>query len=366
MRMKMTLPNVLVITDVGNDYDDMMALLILGYFHKLQKITLKGVIVTLDPVLVRAQLTEGLLKDCMGITDVQVAVGTEGSDEKREQPEWEKVALDATFLSQRTDFPSHLDLCKTLFSDVQRKKEKIRLLSIASLRDVWSIVQQDRALFSKVVSEIHIQGGWKEVDYSDNGVQLTKKILYPSEDARNNRDDPIAAEAFFEFIRNGDIPCTVYDKEVAVQSTFEKTVFDPKKASKQMEKVAEYIYRIHDVQKKFYYEAALKPPNERFRPNMDRIWFIDVNTKGLPDELRNKVCTAEQLLPYTIVTPYDPIAALGSIQDVTGVRIPSERVKDPSVKNTDLRSVGDNVSDMEGAKLAKDMCAFLSLALRMT
>ena len=130
----MAIPQILVLTDIANDYDDMMALLILGYFHKIGKIEIKGVIVTLDPVVTRARLAEGLFLK-MGI-HVPVATGTRGTDAKRETKKWDEAALNASFLSNTTSFPSHLALAGRVLREASEQGNKIRILAIASLRDL--------------------------------------------------------------------------------------------------------------------------------------------------------------------------------------------------------------------------------------
>jgi hypothetical protein len=327
------IPNVIVVTDIGNDYDDMMALLILGYYHQQKKIRLKGVIVTLKPALRRAQMAYGLLNSCMKI-NVEVAVGTEDLVKAREHDKWTDEALRADFVStQKTDFRTHLQLSKSVFESVEKEKQKIRFLSLAGLRTSWEIVEQDKDLFARIVSEVHCQGGCQ---WDPTASEAKGKVIKAREDARNNVDDMAAADKFYKFVQEKKIPCTAYEKEAAYTSGFKKTIFDPEAASESMKPVAEYIYKIHDKQKEVYYKAACGPEEDRFLKNMDREWFLKSCCKDLPDEIaKNKEAGAEMVIPYTIVTPYDPIAALGCIQDVAEVKLPLGPVQYPKVKGAD-------------------------------
>jgi hypothetical protein len=375
----MTVPNVIVVTDIGNDYDDMMALLILGYYHRLNKIKLRGVIVTLKPVLKRAQMAHGLFRS-MGI-DVEVAMGTEGElDKERERAAWTEEALTADFVSRnKNDFRNHLQLSKSVFNEVEEENEKIRFLSLAGLKTSWEIVGQDKDLFARVVSEVHCQGGCQWNPAAAEG----EKVIMAREDARNNQDDKTGANKFYKFVQDRKIPCTAYEKEAAFTCAFQKTIFDPAKASQRMTQVAEYIYKIHDRQKTVYYEDACHKPLMVW---MDRDWFVNnCCTKDLPEEFKNdKNCAAEKILPYTTVVPYDPIAALGCIQDVAGVNIPKGPVQypdppkgaTPARKITKLSPVQDpeemelfatckRLTKEQGVELAEGICDHMRMALEL-
>jgi hypothetical protein len=345
--------NVLVVTDIGNDYDDMMAILMLGYFHSVRWITLKGIIVTLDPVDKRARMALGMLQNCMKIKDVPVACGTKGTDVLREAEGWTKEALTADFLAPRgTEFPNYLELSKTVFEQAIRNGETIRLLSIAGLRDTWTIVQQNPALFKAVVSEVHIQGGVNlDPNHSDT--------LLPRDDARNNKDDMNAAYNFYNFILQEQIYSVVYEKEAAFMSGFKKDFFDPRQASTQMRPVAEYIYKIHDRQKTVFYEDAIKEPGQRHREICDRKWFIMCCTADLPARLRDTQCKASEIIPYTTVTPYDPIAALGCCRDLVRFPMPMRHVRGR------VWSVGTNVDRSAGSELVKGICKYMKKALKL-
>lgn len=308
-------PNVLVVTDIGNDYDDMMALLILGYYHKLGKINLQGVIVTLEPALERAQMAHGLFRS-MGINNVEVAVGTEGVVVRRKPTSWTEEALRADFsTTDKKDFRDHKELSLDVLERARENNEKIRFLSLACLRTSWQIVEQDKELFAAVVEEVHCQGGC-QWDFE----RLPEKVIMSRHDAMNNVDDLNAADQFYKFVWDRKIPCVTYEKEAVYESTFSKAIFDPKEASPPMRQVAEYIYKIHDRQKTHYYEVACS--DKLFQTFMNRDWFLK-GCPGVPQELvDDKNCPAAAILPYTTVIPYDPFAALGCIRDIAGVEVP--------------------------------------------
>jgi hypothetical protein len=197
-----------------------------------------------------------------------------------------------------------------------------------------------------------------------------ERFLAPRNDAKNNQDDMSAAREFFKFVQNGRIPCTVYTKLAAFDSKFKKDVFNRQDASKAMKPVAEYLFLIHDIQKEAYYNDAVEP-NRRHRPFMDTKWFVDANTQDLPEDLAarleaqeadpSKRVTAEELMPFTVVTSYDPIAALGCIQDVTGFRIRGTQLGSSSLKVSSV----DGFKDKEdGAKLARYIHESLEIALK--
>ncbi|KAF2746961.1 hypothetical protein M011DRAFT_458967 [Sporormia fimetaria CBS 119925] len=341
--------NVLVVTDIGNDYDDMMAILILGFYHKLRKIRLRGIIVTLRPIEERAQLTDGLFRK-MDITDVEVALGTKGTDHDREQAAWTEEAMNASFRSRnKHDFPDYLDLSKRVLEDARRKGEKVRILSIAGLRDTWKIIERDEQLFREVVSEVHIQGG---VDDQ----------FHAAQDARNNTDDLDAANRVYAFLKDHNIPCTIYNKLAAFVSGFKKDVFDPGNYNrKHMKEVAAYIHNIHDRQKLAFYTEALKPKQERHNTWMDRGWFIKSScTADLPNSLKiDEKSSADEIIKYTKVTPYDPIAALGCIREVVHVPVPRMRL------TGEMYVVGQNLTEKDGQVLAEGIRSQMKQALEI-
>lgn len=347
-------PNILVFTDPGNDYDDLMALMILGYYHKLKQIKIVGVVITLAPVLLRARLAHGLFQQ-MGIRDVEIACGTKGTEETPKEVKaksWEEYSLNAPFLAKKNDFKDYLDLCGRVIESAMRNNQQIRVLAIASLRDLASVFRK-YPNFSNVVSQFHMQGGCV--------VDRMTYILGPTT-ARNNTYDIKASTEVYKAIQQSGKLCIVYDKEAALKSLFPKLVFDPaakELRNKNMKSVASYVYRIHDAQKEQYYETSLLPAGQRHQNYMDRGWYIKYNTLNLPKRLEEGPCKFKALKEYTAVTPYDPIAALGCIEDVTGFTIPKAPV------TTVAYSVGANLTEADGARIAATIQELLARALRI-
>ncbi|KAF2648807.1 hypothetical protein K491DRAFT_698604 [Lophiostoma macrostomum CBS 122681] len=284
------LPNIWLFTDIGKDYDDMMALLMLGWAHKHGEIHLVGVITTYEPAGKRAQFARGLL-DAMGIFDVPVARGTAATDKPKPAHEFE---FGAKFISNQSEdsFENYDTFGKRILEEARAGDVKIRVMSIAPMRDLWTIIESNTKLFLDVVSEVHIQGAYfyynekrkedvqqketltltEEANKADEGAgPPTKKIRTDEKEAgdkgaeesaatrerllnanmsplsptnpegkemdkdewslvpakaANNMADIDAARKVYDFVYKKNVNCTVYTKEAAAMSLFTKTTFD--------------------------------------------------------------------------------------------------------------------------------------------
>lgn len=79
---------VVVITDLGEDYDDLTALTVLKELHRLGLIQLRAVVANLVPADKRARLARAVL-DSLRLQDVAVARGTRGSLDEHGVSEYE-------------------------------------------------------------------------------------------------------------------------------------------------------------------------------------------------------------------------------------------------------------------------------------
>ena len=134
MRLLEKIPNILLFTDIGKDYDDMMALLMLGYCHSRGEINLVGVITTYEPAGKRAQFARGLL-DAMGMVDVTIARGTAATDKPKPAHEFE---LNAKFISPQSkdSFKDYHVFGKRVLREAKDNDVKILVMSIAPMRDL--------------------------------------------------------------------------------------------------------------------------------------------------------------------------------------------------------------------------------------
>jgi hypothetical protein len=294
----MDVPHILVVTDIGIDYDDFMALIILGNLHRKRKVKIVGIIATLDPEVRRAQLAKGLLNE-MEIYDVPVAYGSRDSDISHPVYGYQ---FETSFIDETAEFKPHLDLARDILQKAEREERDIRLLSIASLRDVRTIIEDNPRRFLKVVSEIHVQGGALAKDGH----------LIANDNAANNKRGKEAARFFHEFVEVNNIPCTFYTKDAAFKSTFKPEVF--KNSSPDLRAVGEYLCRCHDEQNKTFYNDACNKPLDK---DWNREWFLKSRT-GKTEKDFPVGCPWDDILKLIKVVPYDPIAALGCAREAVG------------------------------------------------
>jgi hypothetical protein len=425
LRLLSDRPNILLFTDIGKDYDDMMALLMLGCAHNDNEINLAGVITTYEPAGKRAQFARGLL-DAMGISDVPVARGTAATDKPKPAHEFE---FGAGFISTQPEdsFENYDAFGKRVLQEAGARNVKIRVMSIAPMRDLWTIIESDPKLFLDVVSEVHIQGAYfyynanrkedvqqketqaltEEANKADEGAgPPTKKVrtdekvhgdkgaeesaatrerllsanmsplspispeqeldkdewsLVPAK-AANNMADIDAARKVYDFVYKKNVNCTVYTKEAAAMSLFTKTTFDID-LSKVQGRMHTVVEYLQDVHSKQNkaYYTATRKPETRFLDYMTREWFIQYRCIEVPKDIAEKDAEWEEMEDYVGVIAYDGVAALGCMHKIDSYA--QSKVRVPGLEDWRHQYQYDKIKKEEGDKLSADLRKYLEQAL---
>lgn len=143
---------VIVITDIGRDVDDALAIVLLASLKKMFILNPLAVITTLNPDEDRACLARAIL-DSLAMEDVPVGIGTDVAG-----PE-EEIALHC-FTGVTALKPFHFERGGTLISRVLAKSEykSVKLLCIASLRDVSELIVKQQQLFRTKIKEVIFMG----------------------------------------------------------------------------------------------------------------------------------------------------------------------------------------------------------------
>jgi inosine-uridine nucleoside N-ribohydrolase len=211
------IPSVIVISDVGKDYDDMVALLVLKELHRLGVICLKSMVANLMPAVRRAKMARRIF-DLLGLEDVPVGIGQRASN--KDYPEnayefgWEQDAIDAM---KDEDFRSGEELLRQSYVDAQRDGKKITVVLLSSLTDIDSFVASNEELFAHSTACVQIQG------YNEfiNG----KLVPHQISPAANNMFDLPAAERFHALIQRLNIPSTTFTKNIAYVLPLSNDIF---------------------------------------------------------------------------------------------------------------------------------------------
>ena len=156
---------VVMITDIGQDLDDEMTVVLLRALTDRGIVECKGSVATLAPARARARLLRGTF-DELGLTSIPVAIGTDGGFTKHTAT-FEKTSSsyiagdDASF----STLPG-LELLMQLYSAAAPLS--IDLLIIASLKDAAEFMRAHERLFRDKTHTVTIMGGVMPFDDDEN------------------------------------------------------------------------------------------------------------------------------------------------------------------------------------------------------
>ena len=303
-------PRVVVITDLAKDYDDLAAMVVLKELDRLGVVKLLGFIANLMPANRRTQFGRGAL-DLLDLRNIPIAEGTSGfpdsTDKKHKILDYE---FDCDFMVDEHDSRLVRDgkgetLLYRLCSEAVTSGQKLTLLLISSLEDIYTFSQKYPKLLKDAVSNIVLQGGYT--------ISAEGKLV-PDEAANNNRYDMEAAKKFHTFMQDSSIPSVVYTKVAAFATPLTSDLFA--ELEKTQHPLGQHLRAVQVFQDLAFYKTASKPnPKDRFAPFMDQEWFLKNRTswfdKDHPPNTRYP--EDQEVVPYlTKVIVYDALAALGT------------------------------------------------------
>jgi hypothetical protein len=268
---------IVVITDINKDVDDLVAMVLLKELHRLGLVELKGFVANLRPARLRALAGRGAL-DALGLPDIPIAVGTEaevmepGKDRKIHEYEFDRCHFMAHEDSKLEDGQALLRRLCIEARDAHKNsgKEKLTFLLLSGLRDINDFVknEDDSQLFKDSVERIILQGGYR-VEKKPDGTE----DLIAAEDAANNSFDMAAAREFHHYMAAQKITSTSYTK-IAAFATFipEQLLIDLDDTGHPVGKYLHKAQVLMDVA--FYEDSCSNDPGKRFRPFMDQKWYL--------------------------------------------------------------------------------------------
>ncbi|CAG8959784.1 hypothetical protein HYFRA_00001691 [Hymenoscyphus fraxineus] len=306
-------PQIVIITDLAKDYDDLAAMVVLKELHRLGVVELLGFIANLQPAADRARFGRGAL-DHLGLGNIRIATGTCGYPESESKRH--RVAPyefdDCPFMADKDDWRlkakdsakqlSGEDLLFELCLNAEQTGRKLTLLLISSLEDINAFSENNRRLLKSSVANIVLQGGYR---VSADGQ------LQPLMEANNNRYDPIAAERFHTLIQDLEIKSTVYTRTAAIAATMEPKVFA--ELAETGNKVGEHLWTVQKAQDVSYYSnASLEDLSQRYYADRDRLYFLRTRTHLYRDHCEgDPLPIGEEVSEFTKVVVYDALAAIG-------------------------------------------------------
>jgi len=286
---------VIVITDIGRDVDDEMALVLLSSLKRKRTLNPIAVVTTLAPQEDRANLARGSL-DTLALAAVPVGVGGRGGLD-------EKVDLEV-YAAEHSTFPhaSIHDSGIELMLDAleQAEPKTVRVLILASMSDVAEILEQHEDIFVEKVSEVIIMGGVEPI--------LSSDFLTP-DTAYNNNCDMESAKLVYTKCQELRIPTVTLSRWAAYGCPVRPCLLDELAKTKHM--IASNIQRMSKHSLDQLWRKVILPDNhpgrEKLPSRCNTQWFMETfcDSNEIPNPLPDS--------PWTQVTKlnmYDPLAVL--------------------------------------------------------
>lgn len=367
-------PRILVITDVEQDYDDLLAIIFLSEMHHLGAAELVGLIANHGVPLERAKFLRTVMH-LLGLGHVEVTQGTIGI-EKWSQKNYHTGYYELknkTFANQSWNdepFRTGRELLDDLVKEVDEGKEPLTVLLISSLQDISDYLRahQDNPQFLKTHFKKFVsQGGYKVTDNADGTCTIE-----PEEKNQNNESHWSAAQHYTKCLAEYGLPSDAWSREAAKAATLEGSTF-AKLA--QYGPIGAHLSWLHERQEfKFYWD----PFNAPFLPRLDKEWYLQTRCVLSPEskryeEFMHSPPSFRQVLPLTRVIAYDGCAAMGAVGDdimrALGIMGDSIPIPDYNTKAHKHRMFGLKTGDLggvNGPRLGNTFGAFLIGALRRT
>jgi len=265
--------HIILISDIGQDNDDEMALLLLSELERRREVKVEAVIANLLPANRRAALARGTL-DLLDMYNVPVGIGSDGGSDKHtdtfshhisdgmtgidyfsepweQVQQLEKVMGTDEELAMSEKFHIY-DGQKLLVNKLSSAAEKsINLVLISSLKDAAMLLRSHEQLFLAKIKTVTIMGGMQlaespatapsaepnsqrderpgdscgRASITRGGPYINMPLLVPS-DGHNNLFDGEASKFFYRRCQEIGVPLIVLSRFTAYGCPVQKFVYD--------------------------------------------------------------------------------------------------------------------------------------------
>jgi hypothetical protein len=305
-------PHVVVITDIGKDYDDVAAVIVLRELHRLELICLEGLITNTKPSDQRAILGRRCL-DLLGLQDIPIGVGTTvNCGQFVHEFKASFMPNEGTFVpNEQYFFRDGFDLLHQVFTKAIEEGRQVDLLLISPLTDISQYATLHPETFQRGVGRIYLQGGYS---VSAEGALTLRG------DATNNFNDMLAAEHFHKLMEKESLPSVVYTRVAAFAAAIPAELFSDLEASQHP--IGIYLQSCHVEQEVAHYNQAC---SDRVYKDITQTRYLEKRTTffqehppgpllsrdGTPLPLDGtSLPVGDQIKPYLIIVVYDALAAL--------------------------------------------------------
>ncbi|KAJ8068417.1 hypothetical protein OCU04_003975 [Sclerotinia nivalis] len=320
-------PHVVAITDLGKDYDDLAAMIVLKELHRLGAIKLEGFVANLLPADKRAHLGRRAL-DLLGLRDISVGQGTNGTD-KEAKPQIYEFPPSVMGKKPYPIQPKGSESLMQIKYKAEREGYKLTFCLISSLQDISEFEERLRPKdpsqphpLKQITAKVVLQGAYnlENCPEHDSKGLPHRRILKADRIAANNDFNWQAAQDFHSFLDREEIPSVVYTKTAAYDAHLRPSIFHDMAQTGQTLGIA--LKGIEGPQNTGFYEGACRMEGGKPAPFMkgrDQQWFLLRRTHYFdtrPRELNpEKLPKGEEILKYCKVIVYDALAALGTLPE---------------------------------------------------
>lgn len=286
---------VIVITDVGRDIDDSLALIILSSLKNMCILNPLAVITTLEHNQERACLARTIL-DSLSMYDVPIGIGTELTN----CPAGD-IALhcfDGVTQQQKFQFEPGSMLMARVLKNAEPKSVKI--LCLANMKDISSLIVKHEDLFRAKIKEVVLMGGAK---YSE-----ARQQVMPDETASNNSTDLYAARHLYAECQQNHIPTTTISRYAAYGCPLNISFLDGLQKSNHLLalEVRDANFKAMQILWNKCTMPAWMPGRGKLPARCDREWFIDFFHVQVDDA----TVTSTEILKSSSFYLYDALAML--------------------------------------------------------
>jgi hypothetical protein len=181
-------PRIVVITDIEQDYDDLLAIIFLAEMHRMGAVELAGFIANHEPALKRAMFLRTVLH-LLQLPNIPVAVGTSGAEDPAKHVSDSYYSLRNETFEKAPWNAEPFYRGDKLIEQLADPSRPLTMLLISSLQDMGEFFtkhEKNPEFITQTFSKFVSQGGY-EVDRDRQG----NPVLTPTKKMMNNDFHPV-------------------------------------------------------------------------------------------------------------------------------------------------------------------------------
>mmetsp|Transcript_55246 Transcript_55246/g.164478 ORF Transcript_55246/g.164478 Transcript_55246/m.164478 type:complete len:384 (-) Transcript_55246:273-1424(-) len=286
--------------DPGQDLDDEMFLVMLSALSARGLVRCLGVVCTLEPATIRAQLARGTLNE-LGLHEVPVAAGSDGGASGRV----EELKKEVTYL---TPVPQMSGMQLMINVLQEAAPHSVSLVLISSLKDAADLLREHEALFAERVKEVVIQGGVKATEDPSGGSSSEPFFLEP-DTAHNNMFDEGSSRFLYRRCQELGVPLVVLSRHAAYACQMPRAIYDDMAGTGSV--IGKQLQQRQAQSIEQLWRRACAPDGSEAREGLparcNKAWFCDTFCRGKGAERDGSQPIWDLVSSFNM---YDPLALL--------------------------------------------------------